>query len=197
LSRLLDDLSEVAQLDAGGLQLACHPGSIRDLISDTIEAFSALATHREVQLAGRSDVDVDPVLMDVSKIERVLANLVDNALQHTSAGDRVRVSASKTAQGVQIEVHDTGTGIPTESLPYVFEPFYRGEQDRQHNVGSAGLGLAIAKGIVEAHGGEIGIESAIGQGTRVWFTLRSPKSIRIYSRTELGRELSRSRFNSS
>lgn len=173
LSRLLDDLFEIAQLEGGRMELARHPSSIRDPISDTIEAFSTLAAHRGVKLEGSIDPGVEPVLMDVPKIERVLANLVDNALRHTSAGDVVHVTASATAEAVQVEVRDTGAGIPAGDLPYVFERFYRGEEDRRRKPGNAGLGLAIAQGIVEAHGGEIGIESAVGEGTRVWFTLRS------------------------
>jgi signal transduction histidine kinase len=173
LTRLLDDLFEIAQLEGGRMKLTPHDSSVRDLISDTIEAFSTLAARRGVTLEGSIDSDVEPVLIDVPKIERVLANLVDNALQHTSDGDAVHVRASSAADGVQIEVHDTGAGIPPEDLPYVFERFYRGEEDRHRDAGSAGLGLAIAQGIVEAHGGDIGVDSTVGEGTRVWFTLPS------------------------
>lgn len=173
LTQLLDDLFEIAQLEGEYMRLTSHPSSIRDLISDTIEAFSALAARSGVKLEGSIDSDVGPVLMDVAKIERVLANLMDNALQHTSNGDVVHVGASSTDDGVRIEVQDTGAGIPPEDLPYVFEQFYRGEEDRRRDAGSTGLGLTIAQGIVEAHGGNIGIESTVGEGTRVWFTLPS------------------------
>lgn len=171
LSQLLDDLFDVTQIDVGGMKLERHIGSIRDLISDTIEAFSTLAKHQGVRLDGSIDPDVDPVSMDVAKIERVLANLVTNALQHTPSGGVVHVSASEVPQGVRVEVRDSGAGIRTEDLSHVFERFYRGEDDRRRKEGGSGLGLAIAKGIVEAHGGEIGIESMVGEGTRVWFTL--------------------------
>jgi signal transduction histidine kinase len=109
--------------------------------------------------------------MDVPRIERVLANLLSNALQHTPPGEAVYVSASATSGGVRVEVRDTGEGIRSEDLPRVFDRFYRGEEDYRRKADGAGLGLAIAKGIVEAHGGDIGIESAVGEGTRVWFTL--------------------------
>ena len=171
LSRLLDDLFDITSIDAGGMKLERDSSSIRDLISDTIEAFSTSARRQEVRLDGSAGPEVDPVFMDASKVERVLANLINNALKHTPAGGVVHVSASPTAEGVQIEVRDTGEGIPAEDLPYVFERFYRCEEDRCRNDGGAGLGLAIAQGIVEAHGGTIGIESTLGEGTRVWFTL--------------------------
>jgi signal transduction histidine kinase len=171
LSRLLEDLFDITQIDAGGMKLDRHANSIRDLISDTIEAFSTSARRQEIRLDGSTDPGVDPVFMDVPKIERVLANLINNALKHTPAGGVVHVSASATGEGAQVEVRDTGEGIPAEDLPYVFERFYRCEEDRCRDNGGAGLGLAIAKGIVEAHGGTIGIESTVGEGTRVWFTL--------------------------
>jgi signal transduction histidine kinase len=171
LSLLLDDLFEMAQIDAGGLRLECHPNSICDLVSDTIEAFSALAARRGVTLEGSAPPEVDPVVMDVEKIGRVLNNLLDNALRHTSSGGTVRLAVSRIADGVLVEVCDTGEGIRKEDLPHVFERFYRGEKSRSRATGGAGLGLAIASGIVEAHGGQIKIESSAGEGTRIWFTL--------------------------
>jgi signal transduction histidine kinase len=170
LSSLLDDLFDMAQIDAGGLRLERQPGSLCDLISDTIEAFSTLAERQGVRLEGSASPDVDPVLMDVQKIGRVLNNLLDNALRHTPRGGAVRVT-TLTPGDVQVEVCDTGTGISDEDLPRIFERFYRGEKSRSRATGGAGLGLAIAAGIVEAHGGQIGVESDLGQGTRVWFTL--------------------------
>jgi signal transduction histidine kinase len=171
LTRLLDDLFELTQIEVGGMRLERNSSSIRDLISDTIEAFSALASRQGVQLEGSTDAEIDPVFVDLPKIERVLANLINNALQHTPAGGVVHVSASEVSEGVRVEVRDTGEGIRGEDLSHVFERFYRGEEDRRRQEDGAGLGLAIAKGIVEAHGGTIAIESAVGEGTRVWFTL--------------------------
>jgi signal transduction histidine kinase len=109
--------------------------------------------------------------MDAQKVERVLTNLLDNALRHTPAGGVVRVNASAEADSVLVEVQDTGEGIRAEDLPHVFDRFYPGQEERRRNDGASGLGLAIAKGIVEAHGGTIGIDSTVGVGTRVWFTL--------------------------
>jgi signal transduction histidine kinase len=175
LSLLIDDLFDMAQLDAGGLPLERHPNSLSDLISDTLESLSALAARQEITLEGSVAPDVDPVLMDTQKIGRVLSNLVSNALRHTPTGGRVEVRASAAEEGgVQVEVRDTGEGISLEDLPHIFEQFYRGEKSRSRDTGGSGLGLAIAKGIVEAHGGRIGVESAPGQGTCFFFTLPVP-----------------------
>jgi signal transduction histidine kinase len=174
LSALLDDLVEMALIDAGGLRLDRHPNSICDLISDTLEAFSAVAERQGVTLEGSAPPEADPVVMDVGKIGRVLNNLLENALRHTPQGGTVRVTASPHQHEVQVEVQDSGDGIPAADLPHVFERFYRGEKSRSRATGGSGLGLAIASGIVEAHGGQIGVESALHQGTRVWFTLPKP-----------------------
>jgi signal transduction histidine kinase len=171
LSLLIDDLFELAQLEAGGLRPDLSPNSISDLISDTMESFSELAQRREVTLEGHAEPGADPALMDVQLVGRVLSNLMGNSLRHTPAGGTVRVRASKAEEWVLVEVHDTGEGISKEDLPHIFERFYRGEKSRSRASGGSGLGLAIARGIVEAHGGQIGVESAAGQGTRFFFTL--------------------------
>jgi signal transduction histidine kinase len=171
LSLLIDDLFELAQLEAGGLRLELHPNSLSDLISDTIESFSELAARQEVSLEGDVEAGVDPVTMDAGQIGRVFSNLLSNALRHTPAGGRVRVLATTIAEGVQVEIHDTGEGIDAQDLPHIFERFYRGEKSRSRATGGAGLGLAIAKGLVEAHGGYIGVDSTPEQGTRFTFIL--------------------------
>jgi signal transduction histidine kinase len=174
LSGLIDDLFQMAQLDAGGLPLDREDNSLSDLISDTLESFSELAARQEVSLEGRAAPGVDPVYMDAQGIGRVLSNLISNALRHTPPGGQVQVQALPLPSGVLVEVSDTGEGIRSEDLPYVFERFYRGEKSRSRETGGAGLGLAIAKGIVEAHGGGIDVESLPG-GTRFYFTLPAHK----------------------
>ncbi len=172
LSHLIDDLFEVSQLDAGGLQLDLTPNSIGDLISDTLESFAETARQQGVQLSGAVQPDVDPVRMDARRIGRVLTNLTANALRHTPAGGHVHVSARRTIGGVEVIVEDDGEGIHPEDLPHIFDRFYRGEKSRSRATGGSGLGLAIARGMVEAHGGSIRVESAVGQGAK--FTLVLP-----------------------
>ncbi len=174
LSMLIDDLFEMAQIDAGGLKLSCEYSSLADLISDTIESFTELAKRKSVALSGCVESGTDPVKMDVERMGRVLANLVGNAIRHTLPGGQVQISASRADRHVQIEVRDNGAGIKTEDLPHVFERFYRGEKSRNRATGGAGLGLAIARSIVEAHEGQIEVHSVEGQETV--FSISLPQS---------------------
>jgi signal transduction histidine kinase len=174
LSALIDDLFQMSQLDAGGFPLNRAPSSLSDLVSDTLESFSELAYRESVQLEGRVEPDVDPVFIDTQAIGRVLNNLVGNALRHTHAGGAIEVRARRTVRGVEVSVRDTGEGIRAEDLPHIFERFYRGEKSRNRGTGGAGLGLAIAQGIVRAHSGEIRVESEPGKGTK--FTFNVPDS---------------------
>lgn len=171
LSALIDDLFQMSQLDAGGFPLNRANSSLGDLVSDTLESFSELAYRESVRLEGRVEPNVDPVQMDTQAIGRVLNNLIGNALRHTTAGGEIMVHARRTGQGVEVSVRDSGEGIQAEDLPHIFERFYRGEKSRNRGTGGAGLGLAIARGIVRAHGGVIWVESDIGQGTTFIFTI--------------------------
>ncbi len=171
LSLLIDDLFQMAQLDAGGLPLDRENSSLADLISDTLESFSELAARQGVTITGRADASVDPVFMDTMSIGRVLNNLLSNALRHTPSGGSITVVARRTERGAAVTVTDSGEGIQPEDLPRVFESFYRGEKSRSRATGGAGLGLAISRGIVRAHGGDITVESTPGRGSTFTFTL--------------------------
>jgi len=170
LSALIDDLFEMAQLDAGGIPLEKADSSLADLISDTLESFSELASRQNIQLQGSVEPNVDPVFMDTQRIGRVFNNLISNALRHTPSGGQIEVLARRAGLSVEVTVCDSGEGIRPEDIPNVFESFYRGEKSRSRATGGAGLGLAIARGIVRAHGGEIRVESQPGD-TRFIFTL--------------------------
>jgi signal transduction histidine kinase len=170
LSVLIDDLFQMAQLDTGGMPLNRAESSLSDLISDTLESFSELAQRQGVNLTGSVAPEVDPVTMDTQRIGRVLNNLIGNALRHTPAGGHVEVHARRTGSGVEVSVSDTGEGIRAEDLPHVFDSFYRGDKSRSRSTGGAGLGLAISRGIVQAHGGEIKVKSEMGQGCQFTFT---------------------------
>ncbi len=174
LSRRIDDLFEMALVDAGGLQLNRQPGSMADLISDTLERFSAQARQQGITLEGSAGPGADYVDMDVQRIGRVLSNLVNNALRHTPPNGRITITSAPLEDCILVSVEDSGEGIQPEDLPFVFERFYRGEKSRSRATGGAGLGLSIAKGIIEAHAGSIGINSQPGAGTRVWFKIPRP-----------------------
>ncbi len=171
LTLLIDDLFDLAQIDAGGLKLERRPTSIVELAADAVDSFTALARQRDVIVDASAEPGVAAVQVDARQISRVLANLVDNAVRHTPPGGAVRVRIQPAASGMQVHVADTGAGIAAEDLPHVFERFYRGEKSRSRATGGSGLGLAIAKAIVEAHGGRIWVESQPGHGARFVFTL--------------------------
>ena len=171
LSALIDDLFQMSQLDAGGFPLNLDKSSLRDLVSDTLESFSELAYRESIRLEGQVEAGVDPVAMDTQAIGRVLNNLISNALRHTPAGGEISLHARRTGSGVEVIIRDTGEGIQARDIPHIFDRFYRGEKSRNRGTGGAGLGLAIARGIVRAHGGDIMVESESGKGTQFTFTI--------------------------
>ncbi|MCE7981265.1 MAG: sensor histidine kinase [Caldilinea sp. CFX5] len=171
LSLLIDNLFEMAQLDAGGLQPDRQPNSLSDLLSDTLESFHELSAEKGIRVEGQVTPDVDPVPIDARLIGRVLTNLISNAIRHTPSGGTIQVNGRTVVGGVEVSVRDSGEGIRPEDLPHVFEQFYRGEKSRSRATGGVGLGLAIVKSFVEAHDGAIRVESRVGEGTRFTFFL--------------------------
>lgn len=174
LSHLIDDLFELAQLDTGHLKITREKASIRDLISDTLGGISAQAEKQKIKLTGRVEDPIELVNMAADKIQRVLYNLLDNAIRHTPPNGEVTLHARQMKDKVCIEIHNTGDVINPADLPHIFKSFYRGEPSRTRaNDGyrGTGLGLAIARGFIEAHGGEIWVESEAGKGTTFSFSL--------------------------
>ena len=171
LNRLIDDLFELAQLEAGGVLLTLDYQSLSDLVSDAIETFIPIAEKRSIIIDGKVHTNVDPVKMNASKISRVLDNLLQNAIQHTPDRGLVRLEVARQANGVEVNVIDNGSGFPIADLDRVFEKFYRVEPARSRATGGSGLGLAIAKGIVEAHEGKIWAANEESGGARVAFIL--------------------------
>ena len=166
ISRLVDDFRTLSLAEAGALTLHREPTDPAQLVTDAVASFRSQADAAGVDLLTAIDgalpqLDVDPVRM-----REVLSNLLSNALRYTPRGGNVRVGASTFDGHVRVSVHDTGPGIAAEALPHVFDRFYKSEESR-----GAGLGLAIAKSLVVAHGGEIEAISAAGQGTDMRFTL--------------------------
>ncbi len=181
MSRLINDLFELAQLDAGGPALVFEATALPDLISDALEGFTGRAHSKGIQLSGTADPELPLVNVATDKIGRVLNNLIDNALRYTPKGGSVSVAANNEGQRIVISVCDTGTGIAPEDRDRIFEHFYRGEKSRSragYDVGGSGLGLAIAKSIVEAHGGEIWLDCEVPSGTTIRFSLPLPAGTR-------------------
>ena len=179
LGQLVDDLFEIARMDAGMLQLHIEDASVQDLISDTLESMSAQAVAEDLSLKGGVQGEIAPIFMDTTRVQRVLYNLVQNSIRHTPPDGAIYISARDSGAEVQLEVSDTGEGIPERDGERLFDRTYRTDPSRSRASGGAGLGLSIAKGIVEAHGGRIWFESVVGQGSKFIFTIpkRSPELI--------------------
>lgn len=174
MSKLLDDLFELAQLDAGFQDLDFEWVSLSDLISDTLESFAARADAQDVTLEGTVDPQVDLVWATPEKLSRILDNLLSNALRYTPQDGVIHLSAKAEENATLVTVKDSGSGIAPNDLPFIFDRFYRGEKSRMRDddeSSSVGLGLAIVKGLVEAHGGEISVQSKAGEGAQFQFTL--------------------------
>ena len=175
LSRLIDDLFALSQMDADPLPLELQPTAIADLISDTLGSLEAKARQRGIRLEGDVADDVDMVGLAPDKMQRVLSNLLDNAIKFADAGGSVTVRAWRSERHLRIDVQNSGSFIPAEELPRLFESFYRGEGSRTRSDNGdrgAGLGLAVARGFVAAHGGSIWAES--DQKTGTTFSLSLP-----------------------
>jgi signal transduction histidine kinase len=169
LSMLIAKLFELAKLDAALASAFPEPFPISELAQDVAQKFDLAAKKKRVNLIADFPADTPAVCADVGLIERVLENLVENALKHTEAGGRVSIKLKPGESRVSVEVGDTGCGIAPEHLPLIFDRFYRVEKSRHDQ--SAGLGLAIVKRILELHESTINVESTPGAGTRFTFNL--------------------------
>ncbi len=171
LTRLVDDLQELALADAGQLKLARHEAGLPEIVRQAAAGFEHEATAKGLSLRTELPADLPCVYVDAQRIGQVLRNLIENALAHTPAGGEITIFARRVGAHVEVSVRDTGTGIAPEHLPYVFERFYRADPSRARSTGGAGLGLTIVKKLVEAHGGEARVESEPGKGSTFTFTL--------------------------
>jgi signal transduction histidine kinase len=170
LGTLIDDLFELSCLDAGEVAWSTSAVDLAALVGEACELVRPATDAAGVVLRAELPPDLDPAAADADKLRRVLLNLLQNALRHTPPDGSVAISATAVDGALEVEVADTGAGIPPEDRPHVFEPFYRGGDDVARSGPGSGLGLAIARAIVEAHGGRIWLTDDIG-GTRVRFTL--------------------------
>jgi two-component system OmpR family sensor kinase/two-component system sensor histidine kinase BaeS len=175
LARLVEDLRHLALAEAGQLPLDCHPTDLTTLVRRTVVGFGPAAEAKSVrlELAARG-TELPLTTLDPQRIEQVLVNLLSNALRHTPAGGTVTIELGRQdSEQLLVRITDTGSGIPAQDLPNVFERFYRVDRGRGRgdDGGGSGLGLAVARSIIRAHGGTIGVSSPPGEGAIFWFTL--------------------------
>ncbi len=171
LTRLVNDLQDLALADAGQMRLDIRSEDVGEMIGQSVAAVSAVALAKGVSVTTEATGELPRCSADAQRIRQVLLNLLNNAVTHTAAGGAIRVGAAAQGQFVKIEVTDTGEGIPPDELPKVFERFYRVDKSRSRTTGGYGLGLTIAKRIVEAHGGTIWATSVKGSGSQFAFTI--------------------------
>ena len=174
IDALIQDLLDVTRLEAGRLTVARRNVAPAPLVEAALYSMRTLAESSGVELTASYDDDLPLVYADPERVTQLLSNLVGNALKFTPAGGRVEVRVQPYGDGALVSVVDTGEGIPADQLPHVFDRFFQVTSSRMVSRHGAGLGLPIARGIVEAHGGTIWIESAAGRGTTVRFTLPAP-----------------------
>jgi PAS domain S-box-containing protein len=171
IDALIQDLLDVTRLEAGRLAVSPRDVAPVPLVEAALFAMRTLAESSGVELVATYEDDLPLVHADPERVTQLLSNLVGNALKFTPANGRVEVRVQPYNEGVLVSVTDTGEGIPSDQLPHVFDRFFQVSSTRMGARHGAGLGLPIARGIVEAHGGTIWIESAQGRGTTVRFTL--------------------------
>jgi len=171
LARLTDDLLKLSLVEAGKLDMEFQPLAVTELIDSCVETTRLGAEEKQQTLQVECPADLPTIRGDSRRLQEVLQNLLDNAVQYTPAGGRITIRAQASNGTVVITVSDTGIGIPQADQARIFERFYRVDAARSRAVGGTGLGLAISRHIVEAHGGRIWVESTVGQGSDFHFAL--------------------------
>jgi len=171
LNKLVDELFELTKLDSCETKVQYEPFNITELTHDVVQKFKLSAKKKHIIIQIDHDQDLPFANADVGMIERVLENLLDNALRHTSEGDLIRFSFNVQDGDLAVCIRDTGSGIPEDDLPYIFDRFYKRERIQGSQINQSGLGLAIAKRILELHRRTIIVESTIGSGASFTFFL--------------------------
>ncbi len=171
LARLVDELQELSLAEAGELKMVFQTEDLVNLIKQSVASWQPQLTAKGMALSLDLPEELPPVKVDWQRISQVLHKLLENAISHTGKGGTITISAVRQGGWVEVSVTDTGEGIPSADLPNIFERFYRVDRSRARATGGSGLGLTIARRLVEAHGGKIEVESKLGRGSRFYFTI--------------------------
>jgi len=180
LSRLVADLQELSLAEAGQLPLALRPIELVEVVSQTVQIVQPQLEHTHLTLQVSIPPDLPLICADPERVTQILRNLLHNAITHTSSPGEISITASRSQTWVHVSVQDTGTGIAPEHLPYLFERFYRADPSRSRATGGTGLGLAVVKQMVQAHGGQITVASQKGKGTCFTFTLPAVSNVAMH-----------------
>lgn len=175
LSQLVTDLLDLSKLESPDFSLDLEPVPINRLMRSVISLAKPQADHKQLTIDFKPNPDIEGVMGHTSTLEQVLTNLLDNAIKYTPEGGHITLSTQFHAQHLdwmEINISDTGHGIPQKHLPRLFERFYRVDKARSRDMGGTGLGLSIVKHIVQSHGGDIWVNSTVGEGTTFSFTLK-------------------------
>jgi signal transduction histidine kinase len=172
LLKLINDLLDLVRLESGKMEVKNEPLIIEHFLRGLVNAVEQTAEDRGIRLEVISDHAIGAVLTDSDKLERILLNLLFNALKFTPAGGKIRVKAAREGGQLVLQVADTGTGISEEQLPFIFDRFWQADISSQRKYGGVGIGLALVKELVEIQGGKVAVTSAVGKGTE--FTVRLP-----------------------
>ncbi|MCK5182520.1 MAG: ATP-binding protein, partial [Dehalococcoidia bacterium] len=171
LSRLINELQELSLAEAGELKLVYQAEDVIELVKQAVIPWQPQLKTKETSLSLDLPDNLPLVTIDWQRVNQVIHNLLENAVAHTGKGGTITVAAAKQGSWVEISVSDTGEGIPAQDLPNIFERFYRVDRSRARATGGSGLGLTIARRLVEAHGGIITVQSELGKGSCFSFTL--------------------------
>jgi two-component system, OmpR family, phosphate regulon sensor histidine kinase PhoR len=172
LSRLVEDLLDLSKLESPDFMPELRPVSLKPVISRAMALVENNVSGKSLTLFTHIPEDLPKVFANISNLEQVFTNLLDNAIKYTPAGGKIAVSAFETDGFVQVSVKDTGLGMEPKHIPRLFERFYRVDKARSRDLGGTGLGLSIVKHIIQYHGGEIWVESELNKGSTFTFTLR-------------------------
>ncbi|MCM8786953.1 MAG: ATP-binding protein [Candidatus Omnitrophica bacterium] len=171
LAKLIDDLLDLSKIESGKLEMVFLPIDILDVIEKVVKILEPQAKKKAILVTLNIPLNLPKVLADQNRISQVILNLLDNAIKYTPDKGKVTISAASKDKFIQVDISDTGIGIPEDAIPHIFERFYRVDKARSRELGGTGLGLSIVKHIILNHGGNVWVESKVSYGSTFSFTL--------------------------